>query len=197
MLKLLVKEIHLEIVIANNHFFDVQEIRFFRLSTLPDYHNKVPLVLQLWNIVLFNVEAKRCLRARTTALILVAQKLCFKTLKDFTLWTYILTCVLPYVLFLFILYRVVSVACIFYPLTIMALKENIKLVRTRYSQMLDNDLTDKMGGHFKLAVLEYRRFILVKIFVVMDCLKRTQVPAIYTTLLRTYIIFIYLLLNTN
>jgi len=92
----------------------------------------------------------------------------------------------------------------------MTLKENIKLVRTRYLQMLDNDLTDKLGGHFKMAVFENLCFILVKIFVVMCCLKRTQVPAIYTTLLRTYIkfiLFIYLfyflfyfilfLLNTN
>jgi hypothetical protein len=46
MLKQLVKEICLEIMIANNHFFDIQEIRFFPLSTLPDYHNKVPLLLQ-------------------------------------------------------------------------------------------------------------------------------------------------------
>jgi hypothetical protein len=39
--------------------------------------------------------------------------LCFKTLKAFSLWTYILTRVLPSVLVLFILYHVVSVAYIF------------------------------------------------------------------------------------
>jgi hypothetical protein len=47
MLKQLVEEIYLEIVIANNHYFDIQEISFFPLSTLPDHHNKVPLILQL------------------------------------------------------------------------------------------------------------------------------------------------------
>lgn len=98
--------------------------------------------------------------------------------------------------------HVVSVAYILYPLTITALKEIIKLVGTRYLQMLDNDWTDKMEGHFKMAVFENHCVILVKIFVVMCCLKRTRVPAIYTTILRTYTKFIivimsFFLLNTN
>ena len=90
---------------------------------------------------------------------------------------------------LFILYHVVSVA----PLTITALRENINLVGTRHSQMLDDDWTDKMGGHFKLAVLENHCVTLVKIFVVTDCLSRTRVPTIYTTILCTYIKFIFFL----
>jgi large-conductance mechanosensitive channel len=47
-----------------------------------------------------------------------------------------------------------------------------------------------MGGHFKIAVFENRCIILVKIFAVMGCLKRTRVPATYNTILRTYIKFI-------
>lgn len=91
---------------------------------------------------------------------------------------------------LFIVYHVVSVPCVLYPLTITALKENINLVGTRHLQLLDDDWTDKMGGHFKLAVLENHRVVLLKIFVVTGCLKRTRVPAIYTTILPTYIIFL-------
>jgi hypothetical protein len=95
---------------------------------------------------------------------------------------------------LFILYHVVSVAYILYPLTRTALTENIKLVGTRHLQMLDNDRADKIGGHFKMAVFENRCVILVKIFVVIGCFKRTRVPAIYTTSLRTYIKFIIVIL---
>lgn len=83
MLKQLVKEIYLEIMIVNNHFFHIQEIRFFPLSTLPDYHNKVPLILQLWKILLFNVEAKCCLRGWATNLILVTQKVVIQNFKRF------------------------------------------------------------------------------------------------------------------
>jgi len=95
---------------------------------------------------------------------------------------------------LFILYYVVSVAYILYPLTRTALTENIKLVGTRHLQLLDNDWTDKIGGHFKMAVFENRCVILVKIFVIIGCFKRTRVPGIYTNILRTYIKFIIVIL---
>ena len=50
-----------------------------------------------------------------------------------------------------------------------------------------------------MAVFENRCVILLKIFEVVGCSKRTRVPAICTKILRTYIKFIvfFFLLNTN
>jgi hypothetical protein len=117
---------------------------------------------------------------------LLHETLCFKVLKILLFKRTFFLVSLRICFVLFSVIYVISGASDLYPVTITALKENINPVGTQYLQILYDSWNGKMVGDFKTAMLGSQGFMLVKVHVVMDCLNRTQISTIYTTISRIY-----------